>query len=294
MKRKRTKLLVSVVMPVYNAGDFLVDAIESILSQSLQDLEFIIVDDRSADGSWELLKKYAKRYKKIKVFRNKKHLGVSETVKLAIQKSRGKFIARMDADDISVHYRLKTQLNYLLSNPKVVALGGQCQIINAKGKIIGRKDFPTEFSEIYKYIFKFVPVQQPTLMIAKKRLPKDFLFYRDGMNTAEEVELLFKLFTYGRVENLPQTLLKYRIHSTNTSFKNLRQTFLLTLLARIKAVFVYKYVPTVSGVLTTLAQLFIVLFLPEKTTLWLYEKIRNLFSLNKEILVRFRLAKQIV
>lgn len=289
--KRRNKLVVSVVMPVYNAGDFLMDSIESILSQSLQDFEFIIVDDLSSDGSWELIKKYAKRYKKLKVFRNKKHLGVSETVKLAIQKSRGRFIARMDADDIAIHYRLKTQLNYLLSNPKVVALGGQCQVINAKGEIIGRKEFPTDFEDIYKYIFKFVPVQQPTLMIAKKRLPKDFLFYRDGMNTAEEVELFFKLFQYGKVENLPQTLLKYRIHSNNTSLKNLRQTFLLTLLARIKAVLVYGYIPTVSGVLTTLAQFLIVIFLPHKTTLWLYEKIRNLFSLNKEILVRFRLAK---
>ncbi len=221
------------------------------------------------------------------------HLGVSETVKLTIEKSEGKFIARMDADDISLPSRLKVQVNYFRENPKIVALGGQCQVINAQGEVIGKKEFPKEFKDIYRYIFKFIPVQQPTLMIAKERLPKDFMFYRDGMNTAEEVELLFKLFTYGEVENLTQTLLRYRIHSSNTSFQNLRQTFLLTLLSRIRAVFIYKYKPTLTGILATLAQFILVLILPEKITLWLYEKIRNLSSLNKEVLVRFRLAKQI-
>lgn len=95
------------------------------------------------------------------------------------------------------------------------------------------------------------------------------------MNTAEEVELLFKLFQYGRVENLADTVLMYRLHDKNTSLLDIRKTFLLTLLARIRALFLYGYRPTLSGVAITLLQT-TALFLPRKFALFLYKKLRRL------------------
>jgi hypothetical protein len=169
-------------------------------------------------------------------------------------------------------------VTYLEKQIQTVAVGAQCFVLNREGVIVGEKRFPTSFEQIYKYIFTFIPVQQPTLMIARSRLPRDFEFYKDGMNTAEEVELLFKLFKYGKVENLPEMLLGYRIHGKNTSFLNLRHTFLLTLISRVKAVVVYNYKPTLKGILATLVQTGIVLLLPERVTLWLYTHIKHLFS----------------
>lgn len=273
---KNKKLLVSVVMPVYNAGAFLQEAVKSILSQTYRNFEFIIIDDASEDDSWQILQNFTHKHNKIRIYRNSQNLGVSETVKKAIALARGNFLARMDADDIALPERLEKQVNYLLNHKETVAVGGQCLLMNKNGNVVGEKNFPTSFSDIYKYIYKFVPVQQPTLMIARHRLPKQFKYYRDGMDTAEEVELLFKLFKYGKVENLPDTVLMYRLHDKNTSLSDIRKTFLLTLLARIRGLLLYGYKPTLSGVAVTLLQTSVALLLPRKFTLFLYKKLRGL------------------
>lgn len=284
-KTKKRQPLVSVVMPVYNAGKFLEESIESILSQSYKNFEFIIVDDASTDNSWSILQKYAQRYKRIKIDRNKKRMGVSITVKKAIVQAQGEFIARMDADDIALPNRIEKQIQYLQENPRTVAVGGQCLIINEQKEIIGEKVFPTDFKQIYKYIFHFVPVQQPTLMIARTRLPIDFEYYRDGMNTAEEVELYFKFFKYGKVENLPDYIHLYRLHSHNTSLENVRKTFLLTLLSRILAIIKYEYKPTFTGLIITLAQTVVTLILPNRVTIALYKYLRKMLPLRPLALV---------
>lgn len=273
---KNKKPLVSVVMPVYNAGEFLREAIKSILSQTYRNFEFIIVEDASRDSSWKTIQEFSQKHKQIKTYRNYRNLGVSETVKKAISLAKGEFLCRMDADDVALPQRIEKQVNYLLNNSKAVAVGGQCLLIDKNGNILGEKTFPTSFSDIYKYIYKFIPVQQPTLIIAKNRLSKHFEYYRDGMDTAEEVELLFKLFQYGKVENLPDTVLMYRLHDKNTSLLNIRKTFLLTLLARIRGVFLYGYKPTLSGIAITLLQTCVALLLPGKLSLFLYKKLRKI------------------
>ena len=275
-------------MPVYNAGDYLVDCVNSLLGQSYKYFELIIVDDNSKDDSFEILKSFEKRDRRIKLFRNSKNLGVSETVKKAISKSSGDYLARMDADDISLPDRIEKQIEYLEKHPKTVALGGQCLLIDSNNNVIGKKTFPTSFEQIYKYIFRFIPLQQPTLVIAKKRLPDNFVFYVDGMNTAEEVELIFKLFQYGKVENLKDAVLLYRIHPNNTSLKNVKKTFFLTLLARLDGILKYHYKPTLGGVLYTIAQTLIVLILPQKLIIGLY-KFTRATSGNKSSMFKYQL-----
>lgn len=276
MYKNKNKKLISVVMPVYNAGDFLVDSIESILRQTHKNFEFVIVDDHSKDESWKIIQKYKKLDKRIKAYRNTKNLGVSHTVNRAIKMSRGEYIARMDADDISYDNRLKKQYQYLKKNKDTVAIGTQCILIDKNNKIIGKKTFPTKAKDIYEYIFTFVPVQQPSMMINRNKLPKKFEFYIDGMNTAEEIELFFKLFKYGKVKNLKDYLLMYRLHDNNSSLKDLKKTFLLTLISRLKSIVVYKYKPSFANLVTTICQTVIVLLLPKEITLWIYAKIRNI------------------
>ncbi len=275
IKKVTRKPKISVVIPVYNGGKYLSLCLDSILNQTYKNFEIIAVDDCSTDGSYKILRKYATKYPKITVFRNSVNKGVSETAKKAISYARGDYIARMDADDIAIPTRFEVQLKHLRSRRKTVAVGGQCLIIDSRNNIIGKKSFPTSFADIYKYIFRFVPVQQPTLMIARKRLPVDFKYYIDGMNTAEEVELFFKLFQYGKVENVSDVVLLYRFHEGNTSLLNVRQTFLLTLIARIKAVFRYNYKPSFMGVLITFIQAIIILTLPQKASIALYKVFRD-------------------
>lgn len=268
--------LVSVVMPVYNARPYLAGSIGSILNQTFSNFEFIIIDDGSTDGSYGILQQYEKLDPRIKLLHNKYNRGVSSAVKKAIAAAKGKFLARMDADDIAVLERLETQVRYLQNHKKTVAVGAQCAIIDAEGNIIGKKIFPQEHKDIYKYIFAFIPLQQPTLMIDRRKLPKNFSFYEDGQNTAEEVALLFKLFNHGNVENLNQVLLLYRLHGKNTSLSNIRKTFFQTLKTRVKAIFIYSYKPTLSGIVWTILESIGVLFLPQKLVFFLYKKLRAL------------------
>lgn len=277
MKTAHKKELISVVMPVYNAGAFVVEAVNSILNQTYRNFEFIIVDDASTDGSWRMLQKLAKGDKRIVLLRNGRNLGVSSTVKKAIKLTKGKYIARMDADDVCYPRRLEKQLAYLKENRDVVAVGSQCDVIDKSGRLTGVKTFPEEHYDIYRYIFTLIPIQQPTMMIARSRLPKDFAYYIDGMNTAEEIELIFKLFKFGKLANLDETLLAYRIHDKNISLQDVRRTFFLTLIARFRGVIFHGYRPSLSGIMVTLLEALAVAILPRSVVIWLYNEVRSLF-----------------
>ena len=122
MTSQTKKPLVSVVMPVYNPGKYLVDAIDSILSQTFSNFEFIIVDDASTDGSWKIIKSFAKKDSRIIAFKNKINLGVSLTSNIAISQARGKYIARMDSDDVSTLDRLQKQVDFLKQHPDTCLL----------------------------------------------------------------------------------------------------------------------------------------------------------------------------
>lgn len=263
------------LLPVYNAQEFINQSVQSILEQTYANFEFIIVDDGSTDDSWDILTKYAKKDARIILLKNKTNQGPVRAIKKAIRKIKGQLIARMDADDIALPDRLKKQIDYLLAHPDTVAVGGQCLLINEKEEIVGEKKFPCAFEKIKRLIFTFIPVQQPTLMIARSRLPKNFVYYEEKTPVAEEVELLLKLFKHGKVENIKNTVLLYRIHKNNTSLKNVRTTFYLTLKTRIKAVAQYGYKPRLSDILINIVQIIAVTCLPQKVALWLYHHIRN-------------------
>lgn len=263
-------------MPVYNGSCFVEKAIESILNQTYERFEFIIIDDASTDSTWGILERFARRDKRVRLLQNDRRVGISESMKKAIRKARGSFLARMDADDIAYTRRLKKQVAYLTRHPETVAVGGQCAVVNEKGTIIGRKTFPTQYQDVYRYIFRLVPLQQPTLMINRRRLPKTFSFYVDGQDTAEELELLFKLFRYGKVENLSDTVLKYRLHEHNTSLQSIKKTFRQTVQSRFKAVTRHGYQPSLAGVAVTLLEALLVSILPEAILRELFFYLRGL------------------
>ncbi len=282
--------LISIVMPVRNAGSFLIEAVESIRNQTYKNWELITVDDCSSDNSYEILKDFSKKDRRIKLFRNKKCLGVSGTANLALKKAKGDFIARMDADDISFPSRLEKQLIYLQKNKNVVAIGGQCNLINERGEKMGEKVFPTKTKDIKKMIFSNIPLQQPTLMVNCYLLPSDFCWYDEKQKTAEEVDLLFRLFQCGQVRNLKEKVLFYRIHGENTSLKDPKKTFFLTLKTRIKAIFKYGYRPTLQGIFITFIETIIVSMLPERLIYPLYIFLKGRKTKGKRAYLKPQLA----
>ena len=282
--------LVSIIMPAYNAGSFLAESLESVMNQTYRNWELIAIDDASTDKTLEILKEYQRRDGRIKILQNKQNLGVSASANRTLKKTRGDLIARMDADDICFPNRIEIQVGYLLKNLNVVAVGGQCEVIDEKGKKIGEKTFPLKFEEVKRTIFIRIPLQQPSVMVNKLLLPKNFIWYDSNFLTAEEVEFLFRLFKYGEVHNLNKKILKYRIHARNTSLIHPKRTFYLTFRSRLRGTWKYGVWPGFGGLFVSLFQLVIVSLLPSRMIYPLYEAVRGIKKKSGRAFLKPRLA----
>ncbi len=279
MKTIKEQTLVSILMPVYNAEAYLSETLETIQSQTYQNWELFAIDDWSTDRSYEILLNFAKQDKRIKVYRNGKHRGVAGAANLALSMIKSNYVARMDADDLMHPERIAKQLKFLKENPDVVIVGSQCFLIDQNGQKIGEKKFPTKNNDIVKMIFRSIPIQQPSMMINRSLLPKDFIAYDQNKNTAEEVELLFKLFKYGKAANLADFLHFYRLHGKNTSLKDPKKTFYLTFLTRLK----YAYKVNILDLFFNFLQLTVIFILPKKLIFPLYSLWRNKKLLNLSV-----------
>lgn len=285
MKNTTTKPLISVIMPVYNPGVFLVDAIESILNQTYKNFEFIIVDDASTDNSWKIIKSYAKTDKRIKCFRNPINLGVSLTSNIAISKAKGKFIARMDSDDVSAPTRFQKQVKFLLKHPKTIIVGGQCTIIDESGQTIGYKTFPlSPHSALLDMLFWAVPIQQGYMMINRSLLPKNFVWYQANKTSAEEINLFFNLSRYGEFANLPENLYFYRQINNSLSHLNPKKTFYLTLQSRLQAV-QNGFQPSFKAWILNFAQIIAVAILPAPAIYQLWYLLRGVSQLKLKLAI---------
>ncbi|HBC44670.1 MAG: Glycosyl transferase family 2 [Candidatus Collierbacteria bacterium GW2011_GWB1_45_35] len=270
------KPAVSVCLPVYNAGSYLRRCLESIVAQALKPIELIIVDDCSTDNSWEIIKKFAKKHSWIHSFQNSRNLGVSPTFNFAITQAKSKYIARMDADDLMAPTRLSLQKKYLDEHSETVIVGGQCYLINDHGKKIGTKRFPLTHPEIYEMLFQTVPMQQPTVMINRNKLPKDFLYSDPRFSPAEDYGLFFSASRFGQFANLPNFTHFYREHDTNISLVRPKFTFWRITRARLDGIFNRGYLPSFKSFLIVLAQTLAILILSEKFIYPLHKHLRGM------------------
>ena len=123
--------LISVILSTHNQGRYLKEAIDSILKQTYKNLEFLIVNDDSTDLTRHILQKY--NDKRLKIITNKQKRGLTKSLNKAIRLSKGKYLARMDADDVSTKDRLKTQIAFLEKNKSIIVAGSWAQVIDEKG-----------------------------------------------------------------------------------------------------------------------------------------------------------------
>lgn len=281
---KIKKPVVTVYMPVFNSEKYLADSIESILNQTYSHFEFIMIDDGSTDSSWKIIRYYARKDSRIRAYKNKINLGVSLNSNIAISLARGQYIARIDADDIAFPDRLRKQLNYLKNHPDTVAVGGQCITIDNDNLIIGHKKFPTNPEKLASMLFWAVPIQQPSMMVNRKKLPKNFVWYEKNKTSAEETTLMFNMLKFGKLANLPDYLLYYRQLSTSLSHQNPKLTYYLTLQSRINALS-DGYKPSISAVIINLIQFCAVNLLPAYAITWLWNSIRGINSQTNEFTV---------
>ncbi len=140
---------ITVLTCCYNASSFIMETIESILQQSYQNFEYLIVDDGSMDNTLNILKRYATKDSRI-VPIEKKHSGLSDSLNVGLRQAKGKWIARLDADDIAVPDRLSSQWNFVRNNRDVVLLGGRCIEIDKNGTTIKEHIYPQNHNALIR------------------------------------------------------------------------------------------------------------------------------------------------
>jgi glycosyltransferase involved in cell wall biosynthesis len=205
---------ISVLMSVFNGEPFLREAVESILHQSFADFEFIIVDDASTDNTAKILDSYDDP--RIVRLHNPANLGLTRSLNRGLNICRGEFIARQDADDVSLPSRLEVQLTYLEQQPEIGVLGIQMDIINELGDLVGKYEVPCSSAMIAWQLFFGRSLAHPTVML-RRALIETAGAYDPAFPYIEDFELWTRLIAITRIENLNQTLYKYRSRAGSIS-----------------------------------------------------------------------------
>ena len=203
--------VVSVLLPVYNAAAFLPECLESLASQSHTDIQIIAIDDLSRDDSYKILKKYQKVIKGLEVYRNKKHYGMSICYNRALKRAKGQFIAFTNANDVNSPIRFKRQINFLLQNPRTVAVGTQYTRIDKDCAKLERITLPQEHETIYDNLLHTKSLYPETVMINRALLPKDLIYFKSNRYPFIFNEIFAKFFQYGTVANISQALYFHRV-----------------------------------------------------------------------------------
>lgn len=206
---------ISVVMPTYNSIRFIRESIESILNQTFVDFELIIIDDGSTDGSSEVIAKYKKQDERIYVYTNSKNQGIVASLNRGLACARGRYIARMDADDICHPIRFQKQIEFLNEHPSVGILGCAVQYINSAGTILGVNSYPLEDTEIRWTCLFSNPFAHPTVMMRNCILTKNSLLYDPLKQNVEDYDLWVRLLDKTKGANLKEALLQYRVHPSS-------------------------------------------------------------------------------
>lgn len=212
--------LVSVIIPCYNAERYVESAVRSIMEQTYTNLEILVADDCSTDGTFSILKKLAAEDSRIKILRNETNLGVVDTLNELVSEASGVYIARMDADDISLPDRIARQIAFLQQNPQIDFCGCNAFHINDDGKTIGKTTLPESYDDVRFFLAYYSTFYHPAIF-ARAEVFKQNAYDKDFLH-AEDYELWCRLiFAKGmKGANLKERLLKYRINSQGVSKQN--------------------------------------------------------------------------
>ena len=202
---------VSVIMSVYNGERYLRNAVESILGQTFTDFEFIIVNDGSTDRSGGILADYADD--RIRLINNSPNVGLTPSLNRALALARGRYIARMDADDISLPNRLEEQVKFLESHKEYVLVGTSPIIIDPEGHPIRKPRYPLSDRSIRAQLAVKSQIVHGSVLIRRT----SELLYNESCVAAQDYDLWVRLIRKGKVANLSQRLYKWRSHKDNVS-----------------------------------------------------------------------------
>lgn len=207
---------ISVLMPAYNCESTIVEAIESILKQTFDDFELIIINDGSTDKTLEKIKQFSDR--RIKIINNEHNFGIIKSLNIGLSVALGEYIARMDSDDISMPNRLEKQIKYLDTHKDTILLGTG-RMIFGEGIKSNKQSYPESDEDIRAYAFIANPFIHPALMFRRTVIDSGIV-YKKEYKYIEDYKLILDVMSLGKVHNLPEVLIKYRLSLQQISSVN--------------------------------------------------------------------------
>lgn len=212
--------LISVIMPSYNCGKYIAEAITSVLNQTYQNWELLICDDGSTDDSIPIAKLFASSHERIKTFSNDRNRGAAFAKNLLIGKSNGEFIALMDADDVCDENRLLEQLHFIREN-NLDACGTDYYTIDPCGRTLEKHINFKSYEEILWSAFHNFSFCNASLLIRKESLLQAQCYEEELKTEAEDIDMIFRFILLGgKIQTLNRFYYKYRQHDGNTSQRN--------------------------------------------------------------------------
>ncbi|MBK0382513.1 glycosyltransferase family 2 protein [Pedobacter sp. SD-b] len=202
----------TVLIPTYNCGKYILETINSILQQSYQDYEILIIDDGSTDKTSEIVSSI--KDNRIVYLKQSKNLGIVKALNLGIKIANGKYIARIDADDIMLGDRLQKQINFLEQNLDYGMVGGGCQVINEKGVFQRKLEITTEndilnIGLLFRNQFTHSAITMRTQLAKKLKYQQKYIY-------CEDFDLWTRFAEISKIANLPYYFVSYRWYSDNT------------------------------------------------------------------------------
>ena len=209
--------LVTVLMPVFNCEAYVGEAIESILNQSFRDFEFIVINDGSTDRSGDILARYERMDERVKVY-HQENRGIISSLNRGCDLARGRYIARMDADDISLAERLAKQVRYMEAHPEIGVLGTWIEYVDENGSSQGNWCMPTMPALIDWSLFFGSCLAHPSVMM-RREVVERLGFYHQVVLQAEDYDLWVRASVVTKLANVPEILLRRRLWEGNDSVR---------------------------------------------------------------------------
>ena len=197
----------------------MLEAVSSMLAQTFKDFELLVIDDGSTDSTRSILDRISDH--RLRIISNPKNLGLIATLNIGLENCIGKYVARMDADDISAIERLDKQVQFLELHPEVHVLGTMVNLIDDGGKIFsGLSGYPSTPKDIRQHLLRDCCLIHPTVMFRKDTVCA-LGGYDSGFKHSEDYDLWLRLSHEHEIANLPDKLVSYRIHKNQVSIKNI-------------------------------------------------------------------------
>jgi glycosyltransferase involved in cell wall biosynthesis len=217
--------LVSVLLSVHNDARFLAAAVESVLRQTVDDLELIVVDDASTDETPAVLS--AVQDPRLRVLRNGKQLGLAASLNRALDEAQGRYVARLDADDVALPQRLESQLARIAAAPSVAAVGAAVLDLDETGRVGTLHRNPSGTRAVHWLTLFGSPFFHPTVLVDRELLDRHGLRYDPAYLESEDYELWSRLLELGDGTNLAEPLVLKRVHAGQASLRrsDLQESF---------------------------------------------------------------------